>query len=118
MPHLPSQYSRREVLHQALTATALALTGRGGAATAVPRRPHILFLMADQHRGDCLGADGNRAIQTPNLDRLAAEGARFCRAYSSTPSCPPARTALLTGQSPWRHGLLGYGRIARATRST
>lgn len=70
------------------------------------------MLMSDQHRGDCFGADGNAAVSTPNLDRLAAEGARLRCAYSSTPSCTPARAALLTGQSPWRHGMLGYGRVA------
>jgi choline-sulfatase len=84
------------------------------AQTARPRRtrPNILFLMDDQHRGDCLGVDGNRAIHTPNLDRIAREGARFTRAYSSTPTCTPARTALLTGLSPWHHGMLGMTRMA------
>ena len=77
-----------------------------------PDRPNLLFLMADQHRGDCLGAEGNRAIQTPHLDRLAKEGARFRCAYTSTPSCTPARAGLLTGMSPWQHGMLGYNRVA------
>ena len=93
-----------------------AAVAAGTAAARPPQRarerPNILFLMADQHRGDCLGADGNRAIHTPNLDRLAVEGARFSSAYSSTPSCTPARAALLTGKSPWNHGMLGYGRVA------
>ena len=82
------------------------------AARDAERPPHILFLMADQFRADCLGADGNSVIQTPALDRLAAEGARFRHAYTSTPSCTPARAAILTGLSPWRHGMLGYGRVA------
>ncbi len=77
-----------------------------------PKRPNILLLMTDQHRGDCLGADGNRVIHTPNLDRLAREGALFKCAYSATPTCTPARAALLTGLSPWHHGMLGYGRVA------
>jgi len=72
-----------------------------------PSRPNILFLMTDQHRADCLGASGNRAIHTPNLDRIAQDGVRFSGAYSSTPTCTPARTALLTGLSPWHHGMLG-----------
>lgn len=76
------------------------------------RRPHVLFLMADQFRGDCVGADGNRAIHTPNLDRIAREGARFRCAYSSTPTCTPARSALLTGLSPWNHGMLLMQRMA------
>ncbi|HUK18209.1 MAG TPA: arylsulfatase [Bryobacteraceae bacterium] len=82
------------------------------ASFAAGARPNILLLMSDQHRGDCLGADGNAVIQTPNLDRLAAGGVRFRCAYSSTPTCTPARAALLTGMSPWRHGMLGYGQVA------
>ncbi len=72
------------------------------------RSPNILFLMSDQHRGDALGADGNAFVKTPNLDNLAREGLMFRRAYSSVPSCLPARTAILTGMSPWASGLLGY----------
>jgi arylsulfatase len=78
-----------------------------------PRRPNILLIMCDQFRGDCVGADGNEAIETPNLDRLAREGALFRRAYSSLPSCTPARATLLTGWGAWRHGMLGYSRVAR-----
>jgi choline-sulfatase len=101
-----------------MTRRNLFLAASAGAAAfgcsspVVKKRPNILMLMSDQHRGDCFGADGNPAISTPNLDRLAAEGARFRCAYSSTPSCTPARAALLTGQSPWHHGMLGYGRVA------
>lgn len=75
-------------------------------------RPNILLLVADQFRADCVGASGNRLIRTPNLDRIAREGALFGRAYSTTPSCTPARAALLTGWAPWRNGMLGYGRVA------
>ena len=75
-------------------------------------RPNILLLMTDQHRADCLGAAGNHVIQTPHLDALAAGGVLFRHAYSSTPTCTPARAALLTGQSPWSHGMLGYGKVA------
>lgn len=80
-------------------------------AQARRTRPHILLLMSDQHRGDCLGADGNRAIRTPNLDRLAREGVRFRHGYSCTPTCTPARAALLSGLGPWRNGMLGYSRV-------
>jgi arylsulfatase A-like enzyme len=76
------------------------------------RRPNILFLMTDQQRGDCVGAAGNPAIHTPHIDRIAQEGVRFSSAYSSTPTCTPARTALLTGLSPWHHGMLGMTNMA------
>jgi arylsulfatase len=79
---------------------------------AARSRPNLLLIMADQFRPDCLGADGNGVIQTPNLDRLASRGIRFRHAYSATPTCTPARAALLTGLSPWNHGMLGYGEIA------
>ena len=65
--------------------------------------PNILFLIADQFRFDSLDP-----IRTPNLYRLGQEGATFIHHYSSTPSCTPARAAILTGRSPWRHGMLGY----------
>lgn len=70
-------------------------------------KPNILMTMADQLRMDCVGAYGNNSISTPNIDRLAKEGIRFQNAYTSVPSCTPARSALLTGLSPWRHGMLG-----------
>ncbi len=89
-----------------------AAAARGVNAQSRQSRPNVLFLMTDQQRGDCLGAAGNHVIRTPNLDRLAREGVRFSRAYSSTPTCTPARTALLTGLSPWHHGMLGYSNIA------
>jgi len=54
-------------------------------------RPNILLLMADQWRMDCLGAYGNTHIKTPHLDRLTREGYLFKAAYSSTPTCTPAR---------------------------
>jgi arylsulfatase A-like enzyme len=72
--------------------------------------PNIILIVCDQMRGDCLGADGNRLIQTPNLDYLAHHGTRFCHAYSAVPSCLPARATLWTGQNQWHTGVLGMGR--------
>ncbi|MGO8719449.1 MAG: arylsulfatase [Acidobacteriaceae bacterium] len=82
------------------------------ASTVKRDRPNILLLMADQFRVDCAGIYGNRVIRTPHLDRLGKEGICFQNAYSTTPTCIPARTALLTGLGPWRHGLLGYSNMA------
>jgi arylsulfatase A-like enzyme len=70
------------------------------------------MLMSDQHRVDCVGAYGNKAIRTPNLDRIAREGILFRNAYTSVPSCTPARSALMTGLGPWRHGMLGMVNMA------
>ena len=92
----------------------------GAAAALAPRaraartgRPNILFLLTDQQRFDCTGVSGNRVIHTPNIDRIGHEGAVFTSAYSSTPTCTPARSALLTGLSPWHHGMLGYSNMAQ-----
>jgi arylsulfatase A-like enzyme len=71
-------------------------------------RPNVVLICADQWRGDCLSAAGHPHVATPHLDELAGSGVRFDRAYSATPTCLPARTALMTGQSQERHGRVGY----------
>ncbi|MFV0554289.1 MAG: arylsulfatase [Mangrovibacterium sp.] len=77
------------------------------------KQPHIIFIMTDQQRADALGCMGNQAVISPHIDELARQGAVFTNAYSSVPSCTPARAGLLTGMSPWHHGMLGYGKVAR-----
>lgn len=67
-------------------------------------QPNIVFIFADQMRGDCLGSIGGQAI-TPNLDRLAAEGILFDRCISNSPLCVPARTCLMTGQLVRENGI-------------
>ena len=62
-------------------------------------RPNILFVMTDEQRFDHLGCV-NPVVKTPNLDALAADGVRFTRAYTTNPSCVPARAAILTGKYP------------------
>lgn len=106
--------SRRDFIKSGGSAAALALTGFscGSAKSPVSRKPNVLFIITDQHRGDCIGCDGNSVIRTPNIDRLASEGVRFSSAYSSLPSCTPARSSMMTGMSAWHHGMLGYGRVA------
>lgn len=71
-------------------------------------RPDILILMPDQWRGDCLSALGHPAVQTPATDRLAQQGTLFRRAYTTVPSCIPARYAMLTGLFPQTSGVVGY----------
>lgn len=107
-----TQVSRRGFMMLSAAAAAAWSAPRFAVGAPAQDRPNILFLMADQFRGDCMGCAGHPAVQTPNLDRIAAEGAHFPHAYSSTPTCTPARAALLTGMSPWNHGMLGYGKVA------
>ena len=75
--------------------------------------PNIIFIMTDQQRSDAMGCAGNPAVISPNIDKIAKEGVLFVNGYSAVPSCTPARAGLLTGMSPWHHGMLGYGRVAR-----
>lgn len=98
-----------------ILSSALVLTSGAGLyaqQAKAQQKPHIILIMSDQHRGDALGCMGNTSVISPNLDRLSEEGTLFCNGYSSTPSSTPARAGLLTGLSPWHHGLLGYGKVA------
>lgn len=76
------------------------------------RKPNIILIFPDQLRSDYIGVNAGEWVHTPNMDRLANEGAVFTRAYSATPTCLPARAALLTGKNAWNHGLLTYAPIA------
>jgi uncharacterized sulfatase len=72
-------------------------------------RPNILLITTDEQRADHLGVKGLDAIDTPNFDRLAREGAHFDRAYCPGPICTPARVSLLTGRYPSSHGAYSIG---------
>ncbi|MGD7788807.1 sulfatase family protein [Propionibacteriaceae bacterium Y1700] len=71
--------------------------------------PHILLICTDQQRWNALGAAGNDEISTPNLDRLAGQGARFTNCYVQSPVCAPSRASLMTGQYVHTHGLWANG---------
>ncbi len=67
--------------------------------------PNVLWIFSDQHRADTLSCYGDPNIDTPNLDRLADEGARGNNVYSNTPLCSPFRANLYTGQYITTHGV-------------
>ena len=62
--------------------------------------PNILFILTDDHSAAHVGCYGNPDVMTPNLDRFAAQGMRFDRAYVTSPQCVPSRSSLFTGRSP------------------
>ena len=65
---------------------------------------NILFIMCDQLRWDYLSCYGHPHLETPNIDRLAARGVRFTRAYCQAPLCGPSRASILTGRYMSSHG--------------
>ena len=70
---------------------------------------NILLITLDQFRGDCLSCAGHRVVRTPNLDLLAAEGARLARHYSQAAPCGPGRASLYTGLYQMNHRVVGNG---------
>lgn len=70
---------------------------------------NVLFITADQWRGDALSAAGHPTVRTPNLDRLAASGVRFARHFSNASPCGPSRASLLTGMYPHNHRSIRNG---------
>ncbi|MBM4024790.1 MAG: arylsulfatase [Planctomycetes bacterium] len=95
--------NRRRFLQSAgLGAAALALAGcdrslRSLRAAEATRKPNIIFILADDLGYGDLGCYGQKVIQTPNIDRLAAEGMRFTDHYAGTTVCAPSRCSLMTG---------------------
>jgi arylsulfatase A-like enzyme len=82
------------------------------------KRPNFLFIITDQHRADHLGCCGNPIVQTPNIDSLAASGARFERFYTATPICMPNRATFMTGRMPSLHGVRQNGIPLSLTATT
>ena len=83
---------------------SVAATARGNEDPQPPRRANIVFILADDQRSDVLGCYGNDLIQTPTLDRLAAEGVRFENFFCETPICSASRATLISGLSQRSHG--------------
>ena len=86
----------------------------GAAAQSVPAQPppapppNILLILSDDHSAAHLGCYGNADIRTPTLDKLAADGMRFERAYVTAPQCVPSRASILTGRHPIDIGMTRF----------
>jgi len=107
---LPFARGGRTSVCLCMAALLLLADGRMSAAEGAekPPKPDILLIMPDQMRGDCLSVLGHPAVRTPHMDALARQGTLFRRAYSTVPSCIPARYAMLTGLYPQTSGVVGY----------
>src|SRR5512147_417481 len=83
---------------------ALALFDTVVPAKAAENKPNVIHIVADDRGWKDVGFNGCTDIKTPNIDALAAGGAKFTQFYVQ-PMCTPTRAALMTGRYPWRYGL-------------
>lgn len=81
-----------------LVSAGFACTDKGGKNLADTQKPNIIFILCDDLGYGDLACYGQKYIQTPNIDRLAAEGMLFTQAYAGSPVSAPSRAALMTGQ--------------------
>jgi len=100
---------RTTVLNRALNglnflSTALLLSVASSLAGAANTKPNIVYIVADDLGWKDVGFNGCTDIKTPNLDKLAENGAKFSQFYAQ-PMCTPTRAALMTGRYPFRYGL-------------
>ncbi len=86
-----------------------AVTARAGSQRA--RKPNIIFILADDLGYGDIGCFGQKTIQTPNIDRLAAEGMRLTDHYAGSTVCAPSRCCLMTGLHTGHALIRGNGRV-------
>src|SRR3954463_13746356 len=79
---------------------AVAASGFLNPPVSAEDRPNVLVVLTDDHSVPHVGCYGNAEIRTPNLDRFAAQGMRFDRAYVTCPQCVPSRSSIMSGRSP------------------
>jgi N-acetylglucosamine-6-sulfatase len=90
----------------AATCTAPDPSPNNPAAAGERGRPNMVMVLVDDMRWDDMRVAGHPFIDTPNMDRLAREGARFTNAFATTPLCSPSRATFLTGQYPHSNGII------------
>lgn len=107
------------VLAVLLRPTAMVLAGPS-AATAATERPNVVLIISDDQRFDDFGFMGNRFVQTPHLDDLAARSAGYLNGYVPSSVCRPSLATLLTGLYPHQHGIYfnhpppGFAKLTRS----
>jgi len=95
--------------------TALALAG---CREKVPEKPNILFIMSDDHAFQAISAYGHGLNNTPNIDRIAADGMRFNKAYCTNSLSAPCRAVILTGKFSHLNGLRDNSDLFNGAQNT
>lgn len=90
---------------RACSAMCAVLVAGPVAVDSAERKPNIVLILIDDMGWRDVGFMGNQFVETPHLDRLAAQGMVFTQAYASAPNCAPTRACLMSGQYTPRHGI-------------
>src|SRR6186997_556288 len=90
---------------------ALCLAFAGSAHAQSAARPNILFIMSDDHAAHAISAYGSRVNRTPNIDRIAREGAILLNTFATNSICTPSRATILTGQYSHLNGVTMFNRF-------
>lgn len=104
----PERFRLMLVTTVALLLQAVTTVPSAGLSANDPARPNVVFFLVDDLGQRDLGCYGSTFYETPNLDRLAREGARFTNAYAACPVCSPTRASIMSGQWPQRTGITDY----------
>jgi len=88
--------------------TALCLITQFGTTIAQEKKPNIVFILADDLGWGELNTYNSTFNETPNLNKMAAQGMRFTQAYAAAPNCSPTRASFMTGQFPARVGITDF----------
>ncbi len=106
---------KRRTFLQTGLASSLALLGGARQSSAAARRPNILWIMLDDCRPDALGCYGQPWASTPNMDAIAAAGARFQTAVTQCPICVPSRSSMKTARYAHETGVMSMGKPPEST---
>lgn len=113
MNSTPSRFFHQFVKLLCMVASLPLLAGE----EAVSRKPNVLFIMADDFN-TALSGYGHPQCKTPNLDKLAALGTSFTRAYCQFPLCGPSRASIMSGRYPLSNGVMGNGGLLKGSLPT
>ncbi|MHC4111786.1 MAG: sulfatase-like hydrolase/transferase, partial [Planctomycetota bacterium] len=92
-----SAINRRRFLKSSIAAATSLALAQSPTRAARRRRPNVVVILTDDQRWDCMSCEGHPFLKTPNMDRIAKEGARFANMFVTTSLCSPSRASFLSG---------------------